>query len=73
MPRWLLSVCITCVLTAGQPQSGRGDEKRPPTRAGQWLQHRGDRALTGHCEVPGNITKPAIRWKKFTGHPETLL
>ena len=43
------------------------------TGAGQWLQFRGDRALTGRSSLKGNIKEPAIRWKQFCGARETLL
>jgi outer membrane protein assembly factor BamB len=40
---------------------------------GQWLQFRGDRALTGHSSLKGRIRTPAVRWKQFVGARETLL
>ena len=43
------------------------------TGAGQWLQFRGDRTLTGRSSLKGNIREPAIRWKQFCGARETLL
>src|SRR5262249_8754558 len=41
--------------------------------AGQWLQFRGDRALTGRSSLKGNIREPAVLWKQFCGARETLL
>jgi hypothetical protein len=42
-------------------------------RPGEWLQFRRDRALTGRCPLKGDITSPAILWRRFIGARETLL
>lgn len=53
------------------PGVDRTEERN--TGAGQWLQFRGDRALTGRSSLKGNIREPAIHWKQFCGARETLL
>ncbi|MBI2194186.1 MAG: VCBS repeat-containing protein [Planctomycetes bacterium] len=40
---------------------------------GDWLQFRGDRALTGRSTLRGRISKPAVSWKHFVGGRETWL
>lgn len=48
-------------------------QERDMARSGSWLQFRGDRCLTGRSFLKGNITMPAIKWKKFVGAREMLL
>src|SRR5271157_5361298 len=40
---------------------------------GNWLQFRGDRALTGRSALKGHIHSPAVLWHQFIGARETLL
>lgn len=41
---------------------------------GNWLQYRGDRRLSGYCNIKGNIVStPAVLWKHFVGGREHLL
>jgi hypothetical protein len=40
---------------------------------GEWLQIRGDRALSGRCLIKGRIVSPAISWKRYIGAHESLL
>jgi outer membrane protein assembly factor BamB len=76
--REFLNAAATGALVAGlgfDNSTALGDERKEGrnTRAGQWLQFRGDRALTGRSPLKGNIREPAIRWKQFCGARETLL
>jgi prepilin-type processing-associated H-X9-DG protein len=40
---------------------------------GNWLQFRGDRALTGRSTLKGDIRSPKILWKRSVGARETLV
>jgi hypothetical protein len=54
--------------------AGEESQIRPITRRpGEWLQIRGDRALSGRCLIKGRIVSPAIHWKQFIGARESLL
>jgi hypothetical protein len=43
-----------------------------PTTDGQWLQYRGDGALSGHTGLVGSITDPSIVWSLDVSGRETL-
>jgi len=43
-----------------------------PTTDGQWLQYRGDGALSGHAGLVGNITDPSIVWSLDVSGRESL-
>lgn len=42
-----------------------------PTTDGQWLQYRGDGALSGHTGLVGDITDPTIAWSLDVSSQET--
>jgi len=42
-------------------------------RSGDWVQYRGDEALTGRSALIGDIKHPCVEWEKFIGARETLL
>jgi len=58
---------VTVACSAGVPV-----RSAPAAALGQWLQFRGDRALTGRSPLKGSITSPAVKWKQFVGARETL-
>ena len=61
-----IAVLLSCPAYAGEDAS-------QDQRAGQWLQFRGDRALTGRSLLKGNISSPEIKWKYFIGAREALM
>lgn len=60
------------LLPAGRAAADEAAGPRP-SHAGEWLQHRGDRGLSGRSPLKGNISSPAVKWKRFLGVRETLL
>jgi outer membrane protein assembly factor BamB len=76
--RKFLELAVTGAATGGlwfdaAMVRGLDHKEEKNTEMGQWLQFRGDRALTGRSSLKGSIKKPAINWKHFCGARETLL
>lgn len=70
----ILSLSIAILLVTVSNLRSETTQLTPtPTRAGEWLQFRGDRQLTGRSSLKGNIVLPAILWRHFIGARETLL
>jgi hypothetical protein len=58
--------------SAAPPPTGPSGAGRPKA-AGEWLQFRADRRLTGRSTLKGKMRSPQIRWRQFIGSRETLL
>lgn len=70
---------VACLLACHQTMAARAEPRAAPRSpaqrdtAGQWLQHRGDRALSGRTNLKGMLTSPGVLWKYDLSARETLL
>jgi len=68
---------VVILASSSTPRSAAQDSSSEAAvesnHAGQWVQFRGDRALSGRAMLSGVIQKPKVLWKRFIGGRETFL